>query len=243
MNYIIYDGPSLLNGNPVVAILTGVHLPSQNAKTGPVAQLHFLHKTVNPITAVKSKDDEAICGDCPLKPSNNNLCYVNLVKSINNIWTDYIANGDDPKKYSRKNPPTYATRFKMLRLGAYGDPACIPFDVLEALIGRFRAAVGYSHLWRDCDQRLKTLCMASVESLSAAKEAQAMGWRTFRIQNEGEFRVTGEALCAYESANLQCNDCGVCSGTGGTGKGNIVVTVHGPPHKIKNFRRLHGPSE
>ena len=36
---IIYRGPSMLDGSPIVAILTGIDKPSHNPKTGPMAQL------------------------------------------------------------------------------------------------------------------------------------------------------------------------------------------------------------
>ena len=79
---IIYDGPSQLNGKPIVAILTNINNPSVNTKTGDMAQLTIMPKGIKPSDAVKTGEDDAVCGDCNRRPSTakaNGLkpCYVN----------------------------------------------------------------------------------------------------------------------------------------------------------------------
>ena len=57
---IIYDGPSMLNGKPVVAILTNINNPSVNTKTGDMAQLTAMPKAIKPSTAIKTGEDDAV---------------------------------------------------------------------------------------------------------------------------------------------------------------------------------------
>ena len=74
---VVYEGPSELNGAPIVAIITGLVTPSTNTKTGPMAQLWILDATTEPHVAVKTGEDESVCGDCPAR---NKWCYVTTFK-------------------------------------------------------------------------------------------------------------------------------------------------------------------
>ncbi len=67
--YVLYEGPSAINGENIAAILT---LGSTNKKTGNMAQLWILAKDTAPHIAQKTGADSAICGDCPIKKE----CYV-----------------------------------------------------------------------------------------------------------------------------------------------------------------------
>ena len=63
-NVVFWRGPSLLTGEPIMAV-AGQH--TINAKTGPMVQIWILRSDMTPIEAVKSGGDEAICGDCKLR--------------------------------------------------------------------------------------------------------------------------------------------------------------------------------
>ncbi len=80
--YVLYEGPSAINGDPIVAILT---LNSTNKKTGNMAQLWILHKDIPPHIAQKTGDDNAICGDCPIKKE----CYVLTFQGPLSVWNAY----------------------------------------------------------------------------------------------------------------------------------------------------------
>jgi len=78
-----------------------------------------------------------------------------------------------------------------VRLGAYGDPAAIPFEVWRQLLA---TAAGHSrtpHAWRTCDPRFKAIAMASVDDVREFHEAGLRGWRTFRIR-----RTVDDAIIA-----------------------------------------------
>lgn len=65
--YVVYEGASMINGAPIVGIVT---IESKNIKTGNIANLWILHAEIKPNEAVKSGDDSAVCGDCPLRDFN-----------------------------------------------------------------------------------------------------------------------------------------------------------------------------
>lgn len=62
-----YRGPSLLTGDPIVGILTGLEHGSNNPKTGPIAQAWILRADIGPMDAKRKNIDDAVCGDCKLK--------------------------------------------------------------------------------------------------------------------------------------------------------------------------------
>ena len=59
---IIYKGPSLLDGAPIVVIAT---YSNRNTKTGHVVQTYILRADINPLEASKTGADVSICGNCP----------------------------------------------------------------------------------------------------------------------------------------------------------------------------------
>lgn len=66
--FVLYEGPSLIDGGPIVAIVTGVGSDkSANVKTGTMLQTWILRTDVSPQTAVDTGLDYSICGDCPAR--------------------------------------------------------------------------------------------------------------------------------------------------------------------------------
>jgi hypothetical protein len=71
--YIAWEGNSLIDGSPIVLILTGFVLPSSNKKTGSqMIQSWILQQEFTPTHAAKEGFDRGICGSCPLKMSQYN---------------------------------------------------------------------------------------------------------------------------------------------------------------------------
>ena len=64
--FVVYQGPSLLDGAPIVAIAT---VSSRNVKTGPMVSLWIMRSDVDPVAALHTGDDVSICGLCPHRPS------------------------------------------------------------------------------------------------------------------------------------------------------------------------------
>ena len=97
--YIIFKGPSELDGAPIIVIATGFAKGSSNLKTGAMIQTWILRADILPIDAVKSSMDASVCGHCPLRPVNfakrtdkrpgDKACYVNVGYAPGNIWKAY----------------------------------------------------------------------------------------------------------------------------------------------------------
>jgi hypothetical protein len=220
--FIAHRGPSMINGAPTRVIVTGTAVPTENRKTDDMEQVWILPDNIKPTEAAKSGADAAVCGDCSHRPMFAKArgvapCYVNL--------------GQAPHKIFEASYPTIpTTRGVPRRLGAFGDPAAMPYETaLELAPGDH---TGYTHQWRTCDQRFRHLCMASVDTEQEATEAQAMGWRTFRVRPQSEADaplMAGEINCpASKEAGYRakCAQCLLCAGTSRKAK-NIAILAHG----------------
>jgi hypothetical protein len=117
-----------------------------------------------------------------------------------------------------------------LRAGAYGGPDAVPSDVWLALYGIDSVdgltvdGTGYTHRWRECDQSLRDVLMASVQSYSEGLDAVAMGWRYYRVDLEAAGPLAGEIACPHEERGVQCSDCLLCDGSRKKAK-NIVIPL------------------
>ena len=206
---IIYEGPSQLNGKPIVAILTNINNPSVNTKTGDMAQLTIMPKGIKPSDAVKTGEDDAVCGDCNRRPSTakaNGLkpCYVNP-RAPNSIHRAY-----ERGSYSTGIPEQLR---KPMRLGMWGDPAAMPYEIAKGLADSAPKHTGYTHRWREFPE-FNSICMASVDTEAQRLEANALGFRTYRVRDVGAPLMDGEIACpeSDKSRNIQCADCGLCAG-------------------------------
>ena len=216
--YIGYDGPSMLDGAPIRAIVTGVRRKSKNPKTDDMEQVWIMPAHIAPLEASRTGDDASVCGDCSHRPihykqRNVAPCYVNLFQAPNQI-------------YKTTYPTEPATRDVPRRLGAWGEPTALPYDVAKALApGKH---TGYTHHWRTTNQQFRELLMASVDTEKEAHEAQAMGWRTFRVRKASEPLLPGEIVCpASKEGNYKakCAQCLLCAGTSRKAK-NIAIIEH-----------------
>lgn len=215
----VWRGSSPVDGSPLVALVTNLDLPSENRKTGDMAQLYILRADMSPVRSATDGFDSATCGNCPLRPSVSDgvKCYVNT--GWIGAWRSW-KNGKVPKRSPREVGEYLRAVGLELREGAYGDPAMIPFEVREAL--NPKRGTSYTHQWSEhwADQRGKAYSMASVQSLAEKREANALGWRTYRV-TDGELE-DDEILCPELTRNASCKDCGLCAGNRLQAK-NIVI--------------------
>jgi hypothetical protein len=218
--YMVYQGPSMIDGRPIKAMVTGINKASDNRKTGDMLQLWIMPINSKPSDAVQNGDDASVCGECPHRP---------LLAKINGVSPCYVNHGQAPNSIYRATYPDTGInkRNAPMRLGAWGDPAALPFEVVAGLVDGNHT--GYTHQWRTCDPRFKDLLMASVDSRSEKIEASAMGWRTFRVMDRSDAEIMiGEIRCpaSKEAGNLtQCADCGLCAGSTRKAK-DIAIINH-----------------
>jgi hypothetical protein len=224
---VVYRGPSLLDGRPIVVVATR---SDDNPKVGlSVATWILCDDGENPWEARRSGADFSICGDCPHRAGS---CYVNLSQGPRAVH-DGLKRGIypvfDPTDVRQRR--LFAGR--LLRLGSYGDPVAVPLSVWESLLPLCHGHVGYTHQWRVAPAGFRRLCMASVETPSQRLEAQALGWRTFRVRLAEEGLEAGEFTCpaaAEAGSRLQCADCRACHGATASGRGaTVAILFHGSP--------------
>lgn len=224
---VLYEGPSVLNGEPIVVILTGIVKPSENPKTGPMLQTWILRQDKPPVEAIKDGSDAAICGACPLRGvGSERKCYVNVGQAPGMVWKTWKAG-----KYPQWSGYPSDIPDGPVRLGSYGDPAAVPLRVWDSLI--LAQWTGYTHQWRheNFDARILELCMASVETDADIAELHSKypGARYFRVRKPGEEIAAGEAQCPASKEGgqkTQCARCGLCVGQGVRAK-SISIEAHG----------------
>lgn len=233
--FTLYEGPSLLDGKPIVAIATVG--PTENPKTGQMIQTWILRSDIEPHLAARNGADRSVCGDCPLRPENSGACYVTLFQAplaVYRAWTRGAYPAFDPERVSHCAPLWRAA----VRLGSYGDPAAVPLQVWFDLLSRSSASIGYTHQWKRFPW-LKRYLMASVDTPEEAAEASAKGWRYFRVRLPHEPLLPDETICpASAEAGHQktCVACLACNGN--TNKPNVAIIAHGPANKRHAYETL-----
>lgn len=228
---ILYEGPSLIDGAPIVVIANRIVSDSDNAKTGAMVQTFILRQDMRPLDAARLGYDFSICGHCPHRPTNVGTCYVNIGRSVESVFGAYKRG-----RYARPGidfdsailPELF--RNSIFRLGSYGDPAAAPFRVWAHATQHAKARNGYTHQWRDFPQ-FAALCMASVDNETEMATAHAAGWRTFRVKSAlMPINPKIEIACpASEESGKKttCSDCRACGGNSAKARVSIVINAHG----------------
>ena len=225
MAHLHWKGPSKLTGDPIMSILTGIDNPSRNIKTGNVIQQWIMPENVNPIEAVKTGADEAVCGNCSLRgdgTGKGRACYVNLHYAPNQIYK---------QKEKLKELENHLLFNKVLRLGAWGEPCAVPIQEIARLAKHAYKTIGYTHQWRTCDPDFKKFVMASIETPEEYHLASSQGWNTFRIRKPGDkvFRTESKCPASKEvGANMTCYTCTRCVGADLSKKQiSVSIEIHG----------------
>jgi hypothetical protein len=230
---ILYEGPSALDGKPVVVIATGLKGKSRNEKTGAMVQTWIMRTDIAPHDAAQTGDDASVCGDCPHRGTvvdGKNVgrsCYVTLFQAPLSVWKTY-KRGGYPKVTAFEAADLFAGR--MVRLGSYGDPVAAPFAMWKLATSKAAGWTGYTHQWRTADVRFAALCMASADTPEEGQAAREAGWRTFRVRVEGQAVAPREFICpASKEAGYKtdCASCKACMGTDAKAKASPVIIAHG----------------
>ena len=232
---LVWEGPSVLDGSPIMVIATGAHpvgsraKSSANAKTGNMIQITIMRSDVNPTQSLKDGLDTAVCGNCIHRSKASGGvgdCYTHK-----NLRRGFAQTGTFKAHDSDGSLPFDLARFegRRVRFGAYGDPAAVPFEVWAEIAGVASGFTGYTHQWKTADPRFAELFMASADSEQDEVDANAKGYRAFRIRLPEESKLRGEIVCpsSEEAGNkTDCATCLQCSGTALGRKLNIVIIKH-----------------
>ena len=134
--YIMYQGPSMLTGAEIVVIAT---MSTTNDKTGDMVQTWILDANTNPVEAIKTGEDENVCGTCPHRGTS---CYVNAGQAPNAVFKGFKRG-----IYPVFNMALHGAHFahRKIRLGAYGDPAAVNYDTMALIASLGLGHTGYTH--------------------------------------------------------------------------------------------------
>lgn len=233
---IVWEGPSVLTGEPIIVLATGVptagsrsKVRSGNGKTGDMIQVCIVNRDVSPTDALKSGEDVNVCGDCVHRSKVSGGCgdcYTHKAlrrgHAQTGTWKAHSEHGSAPFRLE-------AFAGQLVRFGSYGDPAAVPFEVWEAIAGVAKGLTGYTHQWRTADPRFAEHFMASADSVADRREARAKGYRAFRVRTCDEPRERGEVICpssAESKVSTDCATCLACSGVASGRKQDIVIIKH-----------------
>lgn len=220
---VLYDGPSMLDGEPIVVIATGIRRASRNTKTGPMIQIWILRSDVHPNLARRNGADYSICGTCPFRDGR---CYVDIRQAPAQIWKSYRAG-----RYPMGSAAMLAGL--RIRIGAYGDPAAAPIALWRSIVDVASAHTGYTHSWRR-RPALRGLVMASCETQADAAYARSLGWGVFRVLAPSESKCRAEATCLAVKAGKTCHDCTLCDGRALT----VVIPAHGGKATMRKWQAI-----
>lgn len=227
---IVYEGPSAMDGKPIVCILTGF-TGTKNPKTGQMVQSWILRQDIDPISATRNGEDSSICGDCVHRrdlTTGKRSCYVNLLgpNGVYKAWRrgNYQARGRcDARRLQGRS----------LRVGSYGDPAMLPLEIWRDLCDNAKQWTGYTHQWQWCDPGFADICMASVETDAEQEQAEALGYRCFRVNKSVALQKRGLIVCPASDEGgkrTTCDQCHLCQGNMSERSvrvPHVQITVHG----------------
>ena len=232
---VLYEGPSQFDGEPIVAVLTGLGRKSDNRKTADMNQAFILPQRM------QDGRTSSVCGDCMHKPKAEGgagSCYVNTSQTPATVWRTWKAGGYRPLDLTDMLT-LRRLRTKSMRLGSWGDPAAVPFEVWEPLMAEAPGHTAYTHGWKRCDPRFKRIAMASCDTGAETLQALAKGWRPFRVRTGGEPLMPGEFDCpasAESGHRLTCADCLACWGADDVATRAFPgITLHGPVNRRRAF--------
>lgn len=225
--FLIAEFPSQLVEGKTVAVVCKVRVMN---KLGLMIRMSFMDIDV---------DQNKIDGNVPngqgcskSQCSVFDACYVQAfpmhIWALSNAMQQYQS-GTLPKVSLASYLAFVASSGLPVRIGEFGDPASIPFDFLESIASVSCGWTGYSHQWKTCDQRLRYICMASVENESDYRLAKSMGWNVFWVNGSADKSEKRMTCPNTTNAKLDCADCRLCSGAGR--KFDIVIPAHGSRSK------------
>lgn len=211
---ILWQGASLINGEPIVAVACRIAQASENSKTGDMVQTFILpdphaagiecngSRPAKIMAWLKETGARSICGECPhawqwdesAGQYRKGACYVREYQSpaavLGAIYRNSypIAGVDFPAAWVADCVAGLA-----VRLGSYGDPAAVPAGVWSRLIARAKSRTGYTHQWasafpaaRANAYRARGYLMASCDSQSDYSDAVDSGFRAFLVTPKGD---------------------------------------------------------
>lgn len=248
LGYILYQGPSAIDGAPIVVILTGFRAAQKatgdgaNSKNGAMLQTYILRADRSPLDAIATMADKSICGACPHRgvPERNasgkvarmakRTCYVQVERGPTVVYRTWQRGRYVDATGWNLSRLQDLVRGYGLRWGSYGDPAAIPAhtQLVPALSATSAMRTGYTHQWRNrLGAHLRGYVQASCDTAQDLADAKRAGWGTFTVlpHDADPWQYPFPCPASEESGRaLQCIECGACDGNK---RAHITILAHG----------------
>lgn len=226
----VYDGPSRYNGEPICAYLVA-HQPEKiGAMSAGLVVAPSTGQTFSEI--MRAGGDLGVCGGCRRRSpasGGDGSCYVRSGSRVGMALNRWLASAHHLTFPGWETVRWFIGQFPTLRSAVWGDAAALPVDVwamLEALArGQAVDVLGYTHGWRTA-RHLVGSHMASVESEEDRRQAEAFGFRTYRVAEPGTVKAPDEIACPMSKERnyvLPCSGCLACGSKGYERKSRSVA--------------------
>ena len=156
-------------------------------------------------------------------------CYVKVFQAPLSVYKTYKNNGYEKitiKQLSKK------MKYKTIRIGSYGEGTLVSIEDWKQILKNSIGHTGYTHQWHNpLMNEFKSILMASVDTEEEKRQANELGFRTFRTRKENEPLLSDEISCLSDKKYrkdkplIPCVDCLLCCGNSRKKK-NISVIVH-----------------
>ena len=238
---VLFRGRSPFANNQPFAVIA-ILGKSANKKTGNMIQIYIILDSMKATDSIRTGDDEAVCGDCPLRGLLGKVrtCYVNLGQGPRSVFEGY-QRGIYPDYEPSIHDELFMDRY--IRFGAYGEPVLIPVELVEHLATLAAGHTGYSHQFgKPQFQVFRKYFMASTHTESDRRRAESLGWRWFNTVTSDE-RLPGAIVCpasAEAGKRATCAECRACNGSHGDNdrRKNIQIQIHGGFGQIAASKKL-----
>lgn len=184
--------------------------------------------------------DAKNCFDCPFSGNANakiGKCYthkvtqyssfISMLKSLVREYGDIknIPNYSD----SKISELTKLANSRYIRFGTYGEPSLHPIELVSNMAKVASTYTGYTHQYfKKANKEYNKFFMASTHNEKQAETAKnKFGFKSF-IAVKDNSDVTAIVCPASKEGGFKstCATCGLCSGTLGKGKKNVVIIQH-----------------
>jgi len=182
--------------------------------------------------------DKANCFDCPFAVSNGaklQACYTHKLRQytgflsmLRSIGKQYQSFDDIPEYTDDVRKYAIAISCdRYVRFGTYGEPTCLPLDLVDPMARYSKTYTGYTHRWSILPEYAPYF-MASTHNADQTRTASLIGYRSFQIVADTNY--TDDLIHCPASAESEfksyCSKCNLCSGSKGKGIKSVAIVNH-----------------
>jgi hypothetical protein len=182
--------------------------------------------------------DAKNCFDCPFSSNANagiGKCYTHKVMQYSgfvSMLKSIVIEFDNIKNVPTFNSDIEAKLIKMsrdryVRFGTYGEPTMHPIDIVASMANVSKSWTGYTHQYVRNKTYNKYFMASTHNELQAKTANDKFEFRSF-IAVKDNNKGLGVICPASKEANFKsnCSACGLCSGSLGKGKKDVVILQH-----------------